>query len=90
MGQLLHALVLTTAPRRIILGGGVMSAQPHLFGRVREELQRSLNRYVEVDVILQHIEEYVVPPGLGALAGPLGALALAASASGKVPLPSAK
>jgi fructokinase len=81
LGQLLHAMVLTTAPRRILLGGGVMGSQPHLFARVRDELQRSLNRYLEVDAITERIDEYVVPPGLGALAGPLGALTLAANAT---------
>ena len=59
-------------------GGGVMSAQLHLFERVRKELQRSLNRYVDVEEVGAAIASYVVPPGLGALAGPLGALALAA------------
>lgn len=81
LGQLLHALVLTTAPRKIIIGGGVMTSQPHLFARVRQELLHSLNGYVEVDAITQRIEEYVVPPALGALAGPLGALTLAANAA---------
>ena len=80
LGQLLNALVLTTAPRKILIGGGVMSAQPHLFARTRQELLRSLNGYVEVDAITQGIDEYVVPPALGALAGPLGALTLAANA----------
>jgi fructokinase len=56
-----------------------MSAQAHLFPRVRQELRRSLNRYVEVDVI-EAIDQYVVPAGLGVLAGPLGALTLAANA----------
>ena len=78
LGQLLHSMVLTTAPERIILGGGVMSAQLHLFERVRKELQRSLNRYVDIEEVGAAIASYVVPPGLGALAGPLGALALAA------------
>jgi fructokinase len=81
LGQLLHTLVLTTAPQRIVLGGGVMASQGHLFARVRQELQRSLNRYVEVDALTRRIDQYVVPPGLGALAGPLGALTLAADAS---------
>lgn len=81
LGQLLHTMVLTTAPQRIVLGGGVMASQAHLFGRVRQELQRSLNRYVEADQVTRNIEQYVIPPGLGALAGPLGALTLAANAS---------
>jgi fructokinase len=80
LGQLLHNLVLTTAPRRILLGGGVMSSQAHLFPRVRQELQRSLNRYVEADELAKDLDQFVVPPGLGAHAGPLGALTLAANA----------
>ncbi len=83
LGQLLHTIVLTTAPERIIIGGGVMNAQSHLFQRVRRELQRSLNGYVEVNALSDDIENYVVPPALGALAGPLGALALAANALAK-------
>jgi fructokinase len=80
LGQLMHTMVLTTAPRRIFLGGGVPSAQAHLFGRIREELSRSLNRYVEAAELDSGLAEYVVPPGLGTMAGPLGALALAADA----------
>jgi fructokinase len=80
LAQLLHAMVLSTAPRRILLGGGVMSAQAHLFERIRLELKRSLNRYVESTDLEQGISSYIVPPGLGTMAGPLGALALAAEA----------
>jgi fructokinase len=80
LGQLMHTIVLTTAPRRIFLGGGVMSAQAHLFERIRDELRRSLNSYV-VGTELEHgLDQYIVPPGLGTMAGPLGALALAADA----------
>jgi fructokinase len=83
LGQLLHAMVLTTAPERILLGGGVMTAQAHLFERVREELRRSLNRYVEADEVGTGLSRYVTAPGLGAQAGPLGALALAFDAAGR-------
>jgi fructokinase len=79
LGQLLHALVLATAPKRIFLGGGVMNAQEHLFARVRHSLQRSLNGYVQVDEVGTGIDRYVVAPGLGSSAGPLGALTLAAN-----------
>jgi len=79
LGQLMHTMVLTTAPKRIFLGGGVM-AQAHLFGRIRQELKRSLNHYVEGAELEQGLSQYIVPPGLGAMAGPLGALALAADA----------
>ena len=82
LGQLLHTLVLATAPRRILLGGGVMDAQPHLFPRVREALRVSLNGYVQASELGPAIGHYVVPPGLGAAAGAMGALALAAAAQG--------
>jgi fructokinase len=80
LAQLLHTLVLATAPQRILIGGGVMNAQRHLFARLRRELQRSLNRYIEAPQLLDGIEEYVRPPGLGERVGPLGALALAQGA----------
>jgi fructokinase len=82
LAQLLHTMVLTTAPARIFLGGGVMSAQAHLFERIRQELKRSLNGYVEAPELEQGLPQFIVPPGLGAMAGPLGALALAADAAG--------
>jgi fructokinase len=83
LGQLLHAMVLTTAPERILLGGGVMTAQMHLFERIREELRLSLNGYVEADEVAAGLSRYVTAPGLGAQAGPLGALALAVDAAGR-------
>ena len=80
LAQLMHTMVLTTAPVRIFLGGGVMSGQAHLFERIRVELRRSLNTYVAAPELDRGLDEYLVPPGLGAMAGPLGALALAADA----------
>jgi fructokinase len=69
-------LVCTLSPQRIIMGGGVMS-QPHLFPMVREEVQRLLNGYVQSPAILERIDSYIVPPGLGNRAGVLGSIALA-------------
>jgi fructokinase len=80
LGQLLHFLVLATAPRKILMGGGVMSSRPSLFERVRADLRTSLAGYRHAPE-LTDLASYVVPPGLGALAGPLGALALAADAA---------
>ena len=88
LAQLMHTIVLTTAPTRIFLGGGVMSAQAHLFERIQQELARSLNRYVESTELEQGLGHFIVPPGLGTMAGPLGALALAADAEVQgAPLP---
>jgi fructokinase len=80
LGQLLHTMVLTTSPKRIFLGGGVLAAQTHLFERVQQEMRRSLNGYVVAPEIERDLAQYVVPPGLGTMSGPLGALALAADA----------
>jgi fructokinase len=80
LAQLMHTMVVTTSPKRIFLGGGVPSAQTHLFERIQRELRRSLNGYVVAPEIEQGLAHYVVPPGLGTMSGPLGALALAADA----------
>jgi fructokinase len=40
----------------------------------------SLGGYLDLGALAGSIDRYVVPPGLGPLAGPLGALALAADA----------
>ena len=76
LAQGLASFIYVLSPRRLILGGGVMQ-QPHLFPLVRQELLRQLNDYVKVPAIVDHIDEYVVPPGLGGRAGIAGALALA-------------
>ena len=44
LAQLCQALVLTTGPRRIFFGGGVMLHQPQLFGMIREGLQTQSER----------------------------------------------
>jgi fructokinase len=72
--------VLATAPRRILIGGGVAAARPELLPRIRALLVESLNGYLDLDRLTGGIERYVDPPGLASLAGPLGALALAADA----------
>jgi fructokinase len=87
LAQLLHTMVLTTAPARIFLGGGVMSAQTHLFGRIQQELKRSLNGYVDAIELGAGLAQFIVPPGLGAMAGPLGALALATDADSHAATP---
>jgi fructokinase len=70
------AVICTLSPQRIILGGGVMQ-QGQLFPLIRVEVASQLNGYVQAPAILDQIDQYIVPPGLGAQAGVLGALALA-------------
>jgi fructokinase len=81
LSQLLHTLVLATAPRRILVGGGVIEARPALLESVRRELLSSLGGYLDLGALAGSIDRYVAAPGLGPLAGPLGALALAADAA---------
>ena len=69
-------LVCILSPQRVILGGGVMQ-QAHLFPMIRSEVQQLLNGYVKAEAILERIDEFIVPPGLGSRAGVKGAIALA-------------
>lgn len=73
LAQLCHVLVCSTAPKAILVGGGVVEKQPHLLGRIEPLLVESLAGYVA----LPEGRSYVRPPELGAMAGPLGAVALA-------------
>ena len=70
----LRNIVYTLAPQRIIIGGGV-AGLPGLFPMIHTRLQASLGAYPGLD---EHTAAaFVVPPGLGGMAGPLGAVALA-------------
>jgi fructokinase len=77
LAQLAHTLVATCAPQRILIGGGVAMAQPALFPRIRAALHASLGGYLELDELDAGLDAFIVPPGLGELAGPAGALAVA-------------
>jgi fructokinase len=92
LAQLAHILVVSVAPQRILIGGGVSSAQPHLFPRIRRSLAVSLNGYLDIEEVTSGLDHYIAPPGLGSRAGPLGALAVAADThaertAGKLPPP---
>jgi fructokinase len=73
-------LILTLSPQRVILGGGVMKA-PGLLAGVHKKVVSLLNNYVHAPAITDRIDEYIVTPGLGDMAGVLGAIALAESAN---------
>lgn len=78
-GYLAYALanyIVTLSPRIILMGGGVME-KPMLLPAIRAKVQQLLNGYVQSEKITGHIEEYILPPGLGKKAGVLGAIALA-------------
>ncbi|MBC7249528.1 MAG: ROK family protein [Anaerolineae bacterium] len=67
--------ICTLSPQRIVIGGGVMQ-RPHLLPLVHRRVRELLNGYLQVPSILEHIDDYIVPPALGDRAGVLGAIAL--------------
>jgi fructokinase len=81
LAALCHALVCATGPLRIAIGGGVVSGQPHLLPRINAALADSLAGYMELPE-----PDYVVAPELGALAGPMGPIALALAAADREPV----
>lgn len=76
IAQALANYILVYSPNRIILGGGVMH-QKALFPRIHEKVGAYLNGYIVHPMLEQHMEDYIVSPGLGDDAGIKGALKLA-------------
>lgn len=79
LAQLCQTLALTGIPRRIVMGGGVMTGMPHLFPRIRTALAQGLGGYLSVAAVAD-LDTYVVPAQLGGRAGPLGAIMLGIAA----------
>ncbi len=79
IARAMQGFICSFSPQRIILGGGVLQ-QPALLPLVRAKVLAYLNNYVNSEAILEHIDTYIVPPGLGARAGVCGAFALAQQA----------
>jgi len=75
LAQAMQTLITAFSPQRVIMGGGVMDV-PGLIEMVREKTVAYLNGYVQHQAITEHIDSYIVPPGLGNKAGVLGAIAL--------------
>ena len=80
LAQLFAALILTLAPQKILVGGGVGLGVPGLLDAAIAKLPALLGGYLpELD--LSALGAMIGPPALGADAGPLGAIALAISAT---------
>ena len=79
LAQMCVNTIVTLSPKKIVLGGGVMH-QLHLFPRIRKRTLELLNGYVAHPAILENIDDYIVPPGLGDNAGAVGSLLLAVQA----------
>ncbi|BCB05851.1 ROK family protein [Bacillus sp. KH172YL63] len=78
LAQAITNYILILSPKKVILGGGVMN-QKQLFPLIREQVTAMLGGYVHHKQILEDIDSYIVPPGLGDNAGLVGSLGLALS-----------
>lgn len=79
IAQLVSTLLLTTAARQVLIGGGVGMGRADLLDRVRTKVLAQLNGYLPF-VTQDSVAAIVRPPALGDRAGPLGAIALALDA----------
>jgi fructokinase len=71
-------LIYAYSPQRIILGGGV-SQHPGLIEAVRCKVKQFMNGYLRSSLLMERIDEYILPPALGNRSGGLGAIAMAAA-----------
>lgn len=76
LAQLCANAVLSFSPEMIILGGGIMQ-QKHLFPMIRQETRRILNGYIPESLLGDGLSSYIVEPGLGTSSGITGAWLLA-------------
>ena len=80
LAQMCANMTLAVSPEVIVLGGGVMQ-QMHLFPKIREKTLDILGGYVASDKITKEgISSYIVPPALSVNSGVTGALLLGARA----------
>lgn len=79
LAEFAGALLLTTAARRILFGGGVSGARPFLLDRVGDLLVERLGSYLPF-LNEASVRDIIRAPALGDKAGPRGALALAENA----------
>ncbi|MBN1648042.1 MAG: ROK family protein [Spirochaetales bacterium] len=83
LAQLCAQCILFYAPRMIILGGGIMQ-QEHLFPRIRTRTAALLASYIRNELVPDRLDRLIVRPGLGSLAGIFGAFILAEKAANMV------
>ncbi len=79
IAQALTNYILILVPEVIIIGGGV-SQQEHLFPIIRKKVKTYLNGYFDHPIFQTDLEDYIVYPKHGQNAGLLGSLFLAKEA----------
>ena len=76
IAELMHMLILTLAPQRIVIGGGVGHGQAHLLPRISAATAARLGNYLP-DCSAADLAKVIVGASLGEDAGVIGAIALA-------------
>ncbi|MEC1756045.1 ROK family protein [Bacillus mojavensis] len=90
IAQALAQYILILAPKKMILGGGVMN-QSQLFPYIYQYVPKIMNSYFNLSELSESINKYIVSPRLGRNAGIIGTFVLAdqalkaEEASGEVP-----
>ena len=79
LGELAASILLTTSAERIVLGGSVALGRPFLLPMIRAHALTVLGGYLP-HFSRDAADEVIVLSRLGAAAGPLGAITLAANA----------
>lgn len=82
LAALIAALVLTAAPDRVLLGGGVVMGRPGLVAAIGRAVARRLSGY-PLHLAPDALDGLVRIAGLGHDAGPLGAIAVARRAAAR-------
>ena len=78
LAQMCVNLAVILSPEMIVLGGGVMQ-QEHLFPKIRKYVHEQLGGYVASERLdEENLNNYIVPPALGNNSGVTGALLLGA------------
>ena len=76
LAEAVAMLMLTLSPQRILIGGGVFQHRQRLFAHIRTRTAGLLGGYI-AGVGEAELADIIQAPGLGDMAGPLGAVALA-------------
>lgn len=79
IGQALVMFNLTLSPEVMLLGGGV-SQQEHLFPKIRAAFKKHMNGYMDHEVLNGDLEDYIMYPKNGQKAGLIGSMYLALQA----------
>lgn len=82
LGELMHMLILTLSPQRIVVGGGLGLGQAHLLPRILIATEQRLGNYLPGQSLAE-LKQTIVHASLGDNAGVHGALVLALHALGR-------